>query len=187
MDDDSRATIEYLRSLPPGDAVRWASDHVTAEVPWATGWIDVRIPDGGPPGMNWVWTILDPEDPDQALPGQLWQFAWPHDLEVDAADPHGVRGGWSVRTVCDALSDWARRHARRDDLRFEWAREAGPSAMLELVKERAAAPGPTWDLGEGLEVVDGVMDDLLALDPEEAARMTGILREAGKRFRGGAA
>ena len=250
MDDDSRATIAYLRSLPPRGAVRWASDHVTAEVPWATAWIDVRIPDGGPPGMSWVWTILDPEDPDQAEPGQLWQFSWPHDLEIHSVfDPergwyadelpvpvgealpegviagyerrahrvadayrsgpgataapvpaaiyegliqrtgsaYSVRGGWSVRTGCDALSDWARRHAGRDDLRFEWAAEAGPSPTLELVKDRAAAPGLTWDLGDGLEVVDGVMDDLLALDPEEAARMTVILREAGDRFRGGGA
>ena len=244
MDDDSRETIEYLRAQPRGGVVRWASDHVTAERPWATNWIDVRIPEGGPPDMSWVWTILEPEDPDQPEPGQLWQFSWPHDLEIHSVfDPgegwyanelpvpvgeslpesvvagyerlalgvekayrrpnpsnakpvpaaiyldlirragsaYSVRGGWSVRTVCDALSDWADRHAGRLDLRFEWDRRAADSPALELAKERAAAGGPTWDLGNGLEVVDGVTDELLGLlatDPQEAARVTAVLREA---------
>ena len=244
MDDDSRETIEYLRAQAQGASVRWASDHVTAERPWATGWIDARVPDGGPTDMAWVWTILDPADPDEPALGQLWQFRWPHDLDihsvldpvegwyvnelpvpagealpesvvagyerrarqVEAAHRHGagsnaepvpaaiyedvirstgsayrVRGGWSVRTVCDALSDWAARHARRDDLRFEWDREAGDSPMLEVAKQRAAASGPSWDLGNGLTVVDGFMDELLELlatDPDEAARVTKVLREA---------
>jgi hypothetical protein len=185
MDHDSRETIAYLRSQPRGGTVRWASDHLTAERPWATGWIDIRIPNGGPPDMGWVWTILCIDDPDQPEPGQLWQFPWPHDLEirsvfgpVEGRYESEPRGGWSARTVGDALSFWAARHAGRDDLRFAWAPEAGPSRMLELVEERAAADGPTWDLGDGLEVVDGVMDDLLALDPEEAAAITRILREA---------
>ena len=172
MDRDSRLTIDYLRAQPDGGVVRWASDHLTAERPWATGWIDVRIPDGGPPGMAWVWTILRPDDPDQAAPGQLWQFPWPQDLP----------GRWSADAVCEALFDWAARHAGRTDLRFEWDSGAGRSAALELVEERAAADGPVWDLGEGLKVVDGVMDDLLELfaaDPDEAARVMSALREAG--------
>jgi hypothetical protein len=206
MDHDSRATIAYLRRLSQDAVVQWAADHLTRERPWATGWLDVRIPNSGPPGMGWVWTILDTEDPDQGDPGQLWQFSWPHDLEVhslfDPAEdwyvnelpvPVGthlppsvvasydrrVHGGWSARAVCEALSAWAARHARRPDLRFEWAADAAPSRSLEVAMERAAAGGPTWDLGEGLVVADGVMDDLLALDPNEAARLTAILREAG--------
>jgi hypothetical protein len=188
MDDDSRATIAYLQSLPAGATVRWASDHLTLKDPFATGWVDVRIPDGGPPDMSWVWTILRPDDPDQGEPDQLWQFPWPQDVEIHSVfDPYSGRGGWSARTVCDALACWTARHAGRADLRFEWAREAGPSPVLELVMERAAADGPVWDLGDGLKAVDGLMDDLLALHPDEAARMTVILREAGSRFRGGSA
>ena len=216
---------------------------MTAERPWATVWIDVRIPEGGPPDMSWVWTILDPEDPDQPEPSQLWQFP----LAPRPGDPFGLRprgwyenelpvpvgeslpecvvagyerlalrveeayrrpgpsnakpvpaaiyadlirrtgsaysvgGGWSVQTVCDALSDWADRHAGRPDLRFEWDRRAGDSPARELAKELAAAGGPSWDLGNGLEVVDGLMDELLGLlatDPREAARVTAVLREA---------
>jgi len=172
MDRDSRLTIDYLRGQPEGGVVRWASDHLTAERPWAPGWIDVRIPDCGPPDMAWVWTILRPDDPDRAMPGQLWQFPWPQDLP----------GRWSPRAVCEALSDWAARHAGRADLGFEWDSAAGPSAILELVGERAAADGPVWDLGGGLRVVDGVMDDLLELfaeAPDEAARVMRALRAAG--------
>jgi hypothetical protein len=173
MDHDSRVTIEYLRSLPRDAVVRWASDHLTAERPWATGWIDIRIADGGPPGMGWVWTIVRGDDPDDPKPGELWCFVWPHDLDV-----HGVQA-WSERTVCEALSTWAGRHAGRADLRFEWDRETGPSAALAEAMARAAASDPVWDLGDGLQVVDGLMDELLALHPDEAAELTHVLREAG--------
>ena len=186
MDEDSRLTIEHLRAQPRGGVVRWASDHVSTEQPWATGWIDIRIADGGPAGMGWVWTILSPDDPDQGEPEQLWQFPWPHDLAIHSAVESGrhtyVRGGWSTQAVAEALSWWAARHAGRGDLRFEWDGGAGDSETLILVKERAEAGGPTWDLGEGLKVADGVMDDLLALDLEEAGRITAILREAANRL-----
>jgi hypothetical protein len=174
IDRDSRVTIDWLRAREAGAVVRWASDHLTPERPWARGWVDVRITEGGPPDMAWVWTILTPEDPEQGEPGQLWQFAWPYDAETSR---------WGPGSVCDALTDWAARHAGRADLRFEWDRDAGRSPSLERAAERAAAGGRTWDLGDGLEVADGVMDDLLALDPAEAARMTTILREASRRFR----
>lgn len=214
MDHDSRVTIDYLRSRPQGSVVRWASDHLGAEQPWSTGWLDVRIPDDGPPDMGWVWTILSPEDPEQGDPEQLWRFPWPPDLEIHSVldlerggyahelpvpvgkllpasvlasyrrlgSAYRVRGAWSAPAICEALSDWSARRAGRSDLRFEWDPEAGDSPILAIVKERAAARGPTWDLGDGLEVVDGVMDDLLALDPADAAWMTIVLREAASVF-----
>jgi hypothetical protein len=203
MDEDSRETIEYVCAQPRGAVIRWAADHVTAERPWSTHWIDVRIPEDGPPGMSWVWTILDPTDAHRSPPEQLWQFPWPHDLDVHSVfDPvegeyanelvvaageslpldvvascerlaqrvekayrehfdavveakpvsaaiyeglirqtgsgYSVRGGWSVRTVCDAISHWASRYAGRRDLRFEWDPRAGGSPYLKLAKERAA-------------------------------------------------
>lgn len=216
VDDDSRATIDYLRSLPPNALVRWTSDHVRPGAPWTTGWIDVRVARGALSGMGWVWTIVRADDPDDPKPGELWCFVWPPDLDIHcvldpaagwwvrelpfpAGEPlpsllaaayeenarrvggrYDVRQGWSAGTVCDALSDWAARHAGRRDLRFEWDRDAGPSAVLARVTERAAAPGEVWDLGDGLTVVDGLMDDLLALHPDEAAELTPVLRETGK-------
>jgi hypothetical protein len=175
LDRDSRVTIDWLRERPARATVRWASDHLSRERPWARAWVDVRIPEGGPPGMAWVWTILRPDDPDRGEPGQLWQFAWPYDPGA---------GHWSADGLSAALADWAARHAGRADLRFEWDPDAGPSPTLEEIAERAAEPGRTWDLGDGLRVADGVMDDLLALDPDEAARVTKLLREASREFRG---
>ena len=93
-DRDSLATIDYLRAQPRGAVLRWATHHLTAEQPWSTGWVDVSIPEDGPPDMGWVWTILDPDDPEQGSPEQLWQFPWPQDLDV-----HGVFDpghGWYV-------------------------------------------------------------------------------------------
>lgn len=95
-DNDTLVTIEWLQSLPAGAVVRWASDHVTAREPWGYSWVDVRVPDGGPPGMGWVWTICAFETPDDEAtdgddeadddgPIAAWNIAWPHDLDV-----HGV-------------------------------------------------------------------------------------------------
>lgn len=218
MDHDSRVTIEYLRSQPPNSVVGWASDHVRAKTPWATAWIDIRIPEGGPPNMGWVWTIVRADDPDDPKPGELWCFEWHQDLDLHcvfdrsegwyvrelpvptgeplhpllaaAYEEHArrvggtyvVRQAWSARTVSNALSSWAVRHAGRADLRFEWDRGAGPSRVLAEVMKRASGDGPIWDLGDGLEVVDGLMDDLLALHPHEAAELTPVLREAGSRL-----
>jgi hypothetical protein len=101
VDEDSRMTIEYLRARPRGAVIRWASDHVTAEQPWSTHWIDVRIPEGSPPDMSWVWTILDPGDAHRSPPEQLWQFPWPHDLDVHSVfDP--VEGGYVNELVVAA-------------------------------------------------------------------------------------
>jgi hypothetical protein len=221
MDHDSRVTIDYLRALPRDAVVLWASDHVSAKKPWATGWIDIRIAEGGPPDMGWVWTIVRSDDPDDPKPGQLWCFEWPSDLDVHSVlDPsegwyvrelpvpageqlpsllvaayeenarrvdgaYAVREAWSTGAVNDALASWAARHAGRADLRFEWDRTAGPSAALAQAIDRARDGGPVWDLGDGLKVVDGLMDDLLALHPDDAAEVIPALREAVRDVIGG--
>ena len=217
LDRDSRVTIDHLRAQPQGAVLRWASDQVSSERPWATAWVDVRMPGDGPPDMAWVWTILDPEDPEQGGPEQRWQFPAPFDLEIHAViDPqegyvkelplpvnatpppalveaydeqahrvngaNHVRGGWSAAAITDALAAWTALHAGREDIRFEWDREAGPSAVLAEVVERIEGDSPTWDLGDGLHVHDGVLDDLLALHPKEAAKVTRMLREAHARL-----
>lgn len=45
-------------------------------------------------------------------------------LVRETGSAYTIRGGWSVDAICDALSDWASRHAGRRDLRFEWNRDA---------------------------------------------------------------
>jgi hypothetical protein len=96
-----------------------------------------------------------------------------------------IRRGWSARAISEALSVWATRHAERGDLLFQWDREAGPSAALATVMERAAGSAPMWDLGDGLTVVDGAMEDLLTLPPDDAAEIMAVLRDAARARRRG--
>jgi hypothetical protein len=210
MDEDSRVTIDYLRELPEGATVHWSSHHVSASRPWTAGWIDIRIEDEGAPDFSWVWTILGEDDTDGTGPDQLWQFAWPYDLDVhevwhpdeglvdewrtprrvsasrdrrQQAIPGArdlVLGGWSVETIGKALSAWSTRHAGRPDLRFEWDPESEPHPAVAVAAERARATAegaPVWDLGEGLTVADGFMDELLAMDPAEHDEVMRVLRE----------
>lgn len=83
MDEDSRIIIEYIRGLPSGSVVHWASaHHVPPKKGWADGWVDVEITDEGAPPHNWMWTVIGPDDKDGTGPDQLWQFVWPYDLDI---------------------------------------------------------------------------------------------------------
>lgn len=95
-----------------------------------------------------------------------------------------VRGGWTVGAIGQALAGWAARHAGRTDLRLEWNPEGEPYPAVRQAIERARAieeGAPVQDLGDGLVLADGVMDDLLALDPEERAKVLDAMREAHRR------
>lgn len=90
-----------------------------------------------------------------------------------------VRGGWTVGAVGEALSRWAATHAERQDLRFVWDPESEPYPAIQQAMERAresAEGAPAWDLGGGLTVVDGYMDELLAMDPDERREVMEALR-----------
>jgi hypothetical protein len=100
---------------------------------------------------------------------------------------YDVRGGWSVETVAEALSNWATTHAGRPDLRFVWDPEGEPYPAIREAMERArelAEGGPSWDLGDGLRVADGFMDELLAMDPDDRAELMETLRHAHDRVFG---
>jgi len=183
VDHDSRILIDYLQSLPRRAVVHWSSHHVSIDEPWTTDWIDVRIVDPGAPPFNWAWTIIGQDDPHGTPPGQLWQFVWPYDV----GGSYGVRGGWTVGTIGEALSHWTATHAGRRDLSFEWDPEAEPDPIVQRVIERARAMddgAPVHDLGDGLVVADGLMDELLAMDPDEREALIGRLREAHQRLSG---
>ena len=95
---------------------------------------------------------------------------------------HVVLGGWSLRALTDAITRWTAVHAGRSDLRFEWDPDAEPPPAVARAAERAREideGGPTWDLGEGLVVADGMMDDLLAMDPDERDELIQAFRELG--------
>jgi hypothetical protein len=224
MDEESRRTVDYLRGLPEGAVVRWTTYHLTGEQPWSRGWVDVCIENEDAPPCGWVWTIIGEDDPDGSLPGQLWQFIWPYDLDVhevwDPAEPpriigrqvgewavppgapappevlralheradrrHVVFRGWSAEAVGRALAHWAATHAGRPELRFEWVTDADLPPAVALAAERAwetAEGAPTWDLGEGVVVADGVMDDLLAMDPRERDELMEAFRETQRTLR----
>lgn len=222
LDHDTRVTIDWLRALPAGAVVRWATHHLTKREPYSCGWVDVRIPDGGPPGMGFVWTIIGPDDEDTPPPVH-WEFIWPYDVDVHGVlDPgdgwyvnvwvttpgaavppevaemyktypkrvdgaYHVRQGWSAEAVNAALTWWATTHAGRSDLRFERDVDAPPPEIIRVVEERArdiAEGGAVWDLGDGVHVADGVMDDLLAAEPDEAAEIMEHLRAVQRALRG---
>jgi len=225
MDADSEILIEYLRRLPADEVVPWASDHLGADEPWATRWVDVRTVDPDAPDTSWAWTILGPDDPDECDPEQLWCFSWPYDLDVyelweaptpprimprllhevpiargrslpdrvdralrAAADQPdrdmAVFGGWSVDALGDALHDWTTRNADRGDLRFRWDPSAEESETLQTVRTRAASDGPFRDLGDGLVIHDEALDELLRLDPDEAAEIEEHVQDVLRRARG---
>ena len=59
-----------------------------------------------------------------------------------------------------------------------------PSEIVAEFIRRASNDEPTWDLGDGLRVHDALMDDLLALRPDEAAELTTIFRQVRNRLLG---
>jgi len=100
---------------------------------------------------------------------------------------HLVVGGWSVEAVGMALTDWATRHAGRPDLRLEWDPEGEPYPAVARAAERAKEieeGGPVWDLGDGLVVADGLMDELLAMDQDEREELLKAFRGAHGRIFG---
>lgn len=224
MDEDSEVTIRYLRGRPHGARIHWSTHHLSREEPWARGWVDVRIEDDDAPPFGWAWTIIGQDDPDGSPPGQLWQFAWPYDLDVhevwgpveppriigrlmgtwavprggpapeevaaslrDGPDRrHVAFGGWSADAVGEALAHWAATHAGRPDLRFAWDPDADLPPAVARAAERArevAEGGATRDLGDGVVVAEGVMDDLLAMDPHDRDDVLQAFREVGRRSR----
>jgi hypothetical protein len=156
---------------------------------WAWTIIGEDDPEGTGPDQLWqfVWPfdvdvheVWGPERPERrwATPRGA-----PNPDVPEALGPgktYRVRAGWSVETVGAALADWATKQAGRRDLRFEWDPEGEPHPGVAAAAERARATAegaPVWDLGDGLTVVDGFMDELLVMDPDERDEVMKALRE----------
>lgn len=154
MDDESRRIVEYLGGLPHGAAVRWSTHHLTADEPWASRWVDVRI-DDDVLRMNWVWTILGEDDPDGPSPNQLWDFVWPFDLDVhevwDPVRPPKVvgervgswvvpRGAPAPKDAADALRDAPRGVERTHVVLGGWSAETIGDAIAHWTATHAGRP-----------------------------------------------
>lgn len=133
-------------------------------------------------GTARLWLARRGEPPPESIAATYGELA------ERAGGRYEVRGGWTVGAIARALSDWASTHAGRADLRFEWDPEGDPPPAVREAMERARAldeGAPVRDLGGGVTAADGVMDDLLALDPDERARVLEAMREAHRQFLGG--
>jgi hypothetical protein len=156
----------------------------TGDARWQFVWpydLDVRQVWDATGGPFNVWVAARGEAPPECIAAAYERL--PENFECS----YEVRGGWSVETVAEALSSWAATHAGRPDLRFAWNPEGEPYPEVVRAAERARKleeGGPSWDLGDGLVVADGVVDDLLALEPEERQQVLEAMREARRRFLG---
>lgn len=91
---------------------------------------------------------------------------------------------WTPEAVSQAIRVWCADHAGRDDLVVSWDEAAAPSPLireLEQISQRLEAEGLPEDavlLGEGLFALPDAFGELLAMGPEEAAKVTGALAQA---------
>lgn len=82
MDAASAGIVAWLRAQPKNATIAWASDHCSAEQPWACGWVDVHVPAAcSALKMHWIWTIVGPDNDEEMDPEVLWAFIVPYDCE----------------------------------------------------------------------------------------------------------
>jgi hypothetical protein len=193
---------------------RWVDVRIEDEgaPPFGWAWTIIGEDDreGSLPGQLWqfVWPygldvheVWDPVEPPLVIGRLVGSWAVPRGApeppEVTVClqqAPEGVDrghvvfGGWSAQAVGEALTHWAATHAGRPDLRFDWDPSADLPPAVAQAADRARAVadgGATWDLGDGLVVADGVMDDLLAMDPDERDEVMEAFREVDRYLRPG--
>lgn len=114
-----------------------------------------------------------------------------------AARLHGLDGEdevrrlpvWTPEAISSAVAAWCAERVGRADLQVRWDEDAEPSPLvrdLERLAEQIDAQGLPEDavmLGEGLFALPDAFDDLLAMGPDEAAKVTGALSAAQARQR----
>jgi hypothetical protein len=104
---------------------------------------------------------------------------------ITAPLPEGGRwlrsGGWSPDAISATLAAWAVEHAGRADLVVQWDPVASQAKVVDLNHLRIDLDVPGGDgddlyqLGPGSYITGSVLDSLLALDPWEAAQVSGRL------------
>lgn len=87
------------------------------------------------------------------------------------------RACWSEDTVNAALTAWCAEHAGRPDIRFRFDPDITTPLMEKLVAQlNDPEHAATYEIADGIEVSASVFDDLLAMDPEDAARLTETIK-----------
>lgn len=188
----------WLRALPHAAVVPWGDDHAGEDAPVCVGWVDVIVPPLQAVAlMNWVWTVLPPDDED-VDPSDPLVIVLPEDVDTWerhsdtgpvrlTADPQEPgwrrRRGWTPTAVSRALEAWTAHHAGRSDVTFRWD-PAMVSPMAQELQSRFDASdrgsSASFFLGRtahGADIVieEGAMDDLLRLPLEDAAMITNAL------------
>ena len=110
------------------------------------------------------------------------------ELETTLGDGAGrvrtIEGGWSPEAINEGLELWALLYAERPDIKFEWNPALGVSRFAIEAEERLNrilnGEEVVTDLGDGLKTTDGVMDFLLGLGIDEAAKMTKKIKDMFK-------
>lgn len=128
MGDILAGLRNWAARQPPDARVRWWDDHGSIrEV--HTGWVDVQVE--GIPGYNWIWTIVDPDDPAQEPD--------PTTVRVDCS--HDVHGIWDPSIwalLDDPVVVVAHDHAlAADEL-------SGLEAAVDPTAGRSLACQPGW-------------------------------------------
>ena len=130
--------VQWLETQPRNEIVAWTSPHIWPEDPFATGFVDIEVPELLEKlRVMWLWTIVDPQDQD---PEELTIV-----LEKDSDQ------GWSPDQISRGIEQWVYSHSRRRDIQFQW--DPGiPSKMIAVVEEaeRRSTAKPDIQIGEGL-------------------------------------
>lgn len=152
---DQKKVGEWIRSLPENHRLVWCSD---------------MGPQGGHLEGPYVDVIVD-EALDDVGTNCFWTFTVPGDIqdEGDITIPTKPDGSWSVYELNDALDERAA-IAGRPDVTFVYdpneSKAIGDTLMAQVNEQIELG---TYDMGDGLQVSNQVMDHLLEQDPDEAA------------------
>jgi hypothetical protein len=174
----------------PGEADDSEDPLDSVEITYDATW-EVRFDDGNVVEMRIV--------PDDAAPRALhdarmidelqdeiqWSTFWRRALSRDQHDrSRWSQRVWTLERIDLALRDWAARFAGREDLRFSFAAPTIETPADESDDEARPAEGEHFvQIGDGVRAHTEVLDQLLAMDPEDAAEITRDMQRRADEIR----
>ncbi len=85
---------------------------------------------------------------------------------------------WRSSSIDQALEKWCARHVNRTDLRFHELPEDLPHYLTMLIER--AGTGERYEIADHVSVSDHVFDQLLAMDPDQAAEITATVERIAR-------